>query len=228
MNAARPTLPPRERARVMMTIVNNIARMISLRVPRHVQREELVSAGALGLAEAYTRRGAMSGPDFERFASCRIRGAIIDDLRSRDHVSRGMRRMARALSTAESRARGGESPSNENLARELGVSEDKLPAIRDAQAPCHVDVDPATVADDAMTPEDLVGEKQVLVRVMALTHSLPANQKRAIDGCFLQQRTQKEVAGQLGVSEARVSQMCTQATRTLGALLSEPAEPSAA
>src|SRR6185437_3538338 len=79
-----------------MTLVRQIAASIARRLPSHVDRDELVSLGALGWVEARARFDAARGVPFAGFAAMRIRGAILDGLRATDTLSRDDRKRARA------------------------------------------------------------------------------------------------------------------------------------
>src|SRR5438270_3094244 len=79
-----------------MTLVKQIAASVARRLPSHIDRDELVSLGALGWAEARARFDASRGVPFAGFAAMRIRGAILDGLRACDTLSRGDRKRAKA------------------------------------------------------------------------------------------------------------------------------------
>jgi RNA polymerase sigma factor FliA len=218
-SAVRPTLPPPQRAQVMMAMVQRIARMMMLRLPRHVDVDDLVGAGALGLAEAYTRRGQMSGAEFEGFASFRIRGAILDQLRSWDPLSRKQRRVARAVEAAvavEVQQSGGPAHVEEVAAR-LGVNERTLRGVRDARAraPGRVESSPELARCSGPSPEDAVCDRQLVTRLLGFAAELPEQQKFVILQCYVEDRSQREVAEMLGVTESRVSQIHAKAVRSL-------------
>ena len=82
-------------------LIQHAVNQVSSRYPAHVDRRELWNAGALGLVEAAARYRAESGVPFPRYASTRIRGAIIDSTRQRDWVGRGVRRSTREIRRAE-------------------------------------------------------------------------------------------------------------------------------
>src|SRR5881394_206472 len=88
------------------------------KVPRHVSRDDLVSAGMAGLAQAARSFDPERGITFERYASTRIRGALLDELRDRDWASRSVRAKARKVSSAneELTSRLGRAPSNAEVA----------------------------------------------------------------------------------------------------------------
>src|SRR6478672_10023362 len=83
-----------------LPLVRHVVFQVAVHFPRHVDREELARAGALGLVEAAQRYDEARGVPFERFAAQRIRGAILDAVRSADWAPRSLRTEARILETA--------------------------------------------------------------------------------------------------------------------------------
>ena len=93
-----------------LPLVKHVVFQVAVHFPRHVDREELARAGALGLVEAARRYDESRGVPFERFAAQRIRGAILDAARAADWAPRSVRNLARKLENTEQR-----------LATELGI-----------------------------------------------------------------------------------------------------------
>src|SRR5215211_1716356 len=83
-----------------LPLVRHIVFQVAVHFPRHVDREELARAGALGLVEAARRYDGSRGVPFERFAAQRIRGAILDAVRAADWAPRSVRNLARAVDEA--------------------------------------------------------------------------------------------------------------------------------
>jgi RNA polymerase sigma factor for flagellar operon FliA len=218
-SAVRQTLPPPQRAQVMMAMVQRIARMMILRLPRHVDVDELVGAGGVGLAEAYTRRGQMNAAEFEGFASYRIRGAILDQLRSQDPLSRKQRRVARAIDAAVAVEvqRSGGPAQVEEVATRLGVNERTMRELHDAnaRAPGRVESFPELAPCSSPSPEDVASDRQLVTHLLRLAAQLPEQQKLVMLQCYVEDRSQKEVAAMLGVTESRVSQIHAKAVRSL-------------
>src|SRR6476661_8534901 len=102
-----------------LALVQYVTSEIAHRVPSHVNRGDLVSAGMLGLAQAARSFDPDRGIAFDRFASTRIRGALLDELRGRDWASRSVRSRARGLHAAQEELtnRLGRSPKPEEVAR---------------------------------------------------------------------------------------------------------------
>src|SRR5438477_12711549 len=108
-----------------LALVQYVTSEIAHRVPSHVNRGDLVSAGMLGLAQAARSFDPERGIAFDRFASTRIRGALLDELRGRDWASRSVRARARGMQQATDQLtnRLGRPPTAEEIAEAL-----KLPA----------------------------------------------------------------------------------------------------
>jgi RNA polymerase sigma factor for flagellar operon FliA len=188
------------------------------RVPATVVREDLVSAGHLALVLASRSYDPETGVPFARYAALRIRGALIDELRSMDWASRGARHRAREMSAASDRltAALGRTPSREELAKELGTDvaavdqarQDAERRVLSMDATVHPVAD--LVRDEAPGPEEnvLIGERLRYLR--AAVETLPDRLRSVIEGLFLQDRTVAELADELGVTQSRISQLRTE------------------
>src|SRR5690242_4038098 len=99
-------------------LVHHVARQLARRLSTEAQLDDLVSAGSLGLIQAAEQFDPRRGLTFSTYAVPRIRGAILDELRRVDHVSRGVRRRARGVSTAREALRSelGRDPTDSELA----------------------------------------------------------------------------------------------------------------
>src|SRR5260221_2815845 len=106
--------------------IEKVARRLARRLPAHVEIDDLISSGVIGLMEAAERFDPNRVDRFEAFAEFRIRGAMLDDLRSRDTLSRDMRRLSNDLRDAPRRLQSqlGRTPDHEHIAKRLGVSFD--------------------------------------------------------------------------------------------------------
>ena len=189
------------------------------RVPPSVSRDDLASAGSLALVLAARAYDPDSGVPFARYAALRIKGAILDELRSMDWASRGARRRAREYATASEQLHAtlGRPPSREELAAALGtdvagVDEARLDAERrvlrlDAPGSVLADV----VPDPSATPEDEVLGAERRHWLRAAVHTLPDRLRAVIVGLYLEDRSIADLAAELGVTESRISQLRTEA-----------------
>jgi RNA polymerase sigma factor for flagellar operon FliA len=215
-----------------LPLVNHIVFQVAVHFPRHVDRDELVRAGALGLVEAARRYDETKGVPFQRFAAQRIRGAIIDAVRAADWAPRSVRSLARKLDSVEQRlaTRLGRVPSLGEMADELGMTRPELNRLQDRLFRSVVLAFDHLVADspdEELTLVDVLADTSVVEPSAELEQRelhaylrdaialLPERQRLVIVGYFLQERTSQDLARFLGVTESRVSQMRTEALESL-------------
>src|SRR6478609_8528673 len=215
-----------------LPLVKHIVFQVAVHFPRHVEREELARAGALGLVEAARRYDGDKGVPFQRFAAQRIRGAIIDAVRAADWAPRSVRSLARRLDMVEQRlaTRLGRVPNMSEMAEELDMSMAELNRLQDRLFRSVIlafDHLVADTTDEELTLVDVLADQSVVEPSAELEqrelHSylrdavalLPERQRLVIVGYFLQERTSQDLARFLGVTESRVSQMRTEALEAL-------------
>ena len=118
----------REYAAKFFPYIEKVARRLARRLPAHVEIDDLISSGVIGLMEAADRFDPKRVDRFEAFAEFRIRGAMLDDLRSRDTLSRDMRRLSNELreATRKLESQLGRAPDQAELAEQLGLDVDEL------------------------------------------------------------------------------------------------------
>ena len=215
-----------ELVQVGLPLVQYAVSDLAGRVPGHIRRDDLISAGMLGLAQAARSWDPTRGVTFERYARTRIGGALLDELRDRDWASRSVRSNARRLQAAadDLTARLGHPPDGAELGRAMGLTVDEVAKLQD-------DVHRATVLhfDTAMT--DLDGERGVVTDGDAtldhLLHreltaylrdavrALPERLRKVVVEYFFEERQMQDIAAELGVTESRVSQMRGEAVALL-------------
>src|SRR2546429_1763669 len=158
---ASPTLTDRELddlVRTHLPLVGHLVRELLSRIPAHVSRDDLVSAGMAALAAAAKGFDPQRGTPFSGFATARIRGALLDELRGLDWASRSVRSRARRVEGAQQQltATLGRTPTQQELAESLGVAVDELKSVDE-------DVQRAVVLSlqgfAAGTADDLVRER---------------------------------------------------------------------
>jgi RNA polymerase sigma factor for flagellar operon FliA len=134
-NMSMNELPTDLNARIEanLPLVKHVVFQVAVHFPRHVDREELARAGALGLVEAARRYDSSRGVPFERFAAQRIRGAILDSVRAADWAPRSVRLLARRLEATEQQLATelGRVPNLDEMARSLGVTRQELARLQD-------------------------------------------------------------------------------------------------
>lgn len=211
-----------------LPLVKHIVFQVAVHFPRHVEREELARAGALGLVEAARRYDEARGVPFERFAAQRIRGAILDAVRAADWAPRSVRVLARKLETVEQRlaTRLGRVPTLDEMAEALDLSRAELTRLQDRMFRSVVlalEHEVGDVAEEDLTLVDVLTDQRTVEPCQELEtrelHSylrdaislLPERHRLVVVGYFLDGRSSQELARFLGVTESRVSQLRSEA-----------------
>lgn len=214
-----------------LPLVRHVVFQVAVHFPRHVDREELATAGALGLVEAARRYDTARGVPFDRFAAQRIRGAILDAVRAADWAPRSVRTLARKLEQVEQQlaTKLGRVPNAHEKAEALGMEADELRRLQDRMFRSVVLALEYEVADD--------DEELTLVDVLADDHNrepseelehrelhsylrdavglLPERHRLVIVGYFLEGKKSQDLAQLLGVTESRISQLRSEALAML-------------
>jgi RNA polymerase sigma factor for flagellar operon FliA len=217
-------------------VVSHIVRETMGRVPSHVSRDDLTSAGLAALVQASKSFDADRGVPFARYAATRVRGAILDELRGIDWASRSVRRRARDLDATRAQLSSilGRTPTVQEVADAVGMTlaeiaqndEDiaraQVLSLQGAQDASLDDVLPAS----GPTPEQLVEHRERLTYLVEAVAELPDRLRIVISDYFLQERPMAEIAAELGVTESRVSQMRAEALVLLRDALNHALDPS--
>ncbi len=212
-----------------------IAARIHERLPASVQLEDLVSAGVLGLLEAYQSFDKTRNAQFKTFARFRIRGAILDSLRTLDWGSRGMRRKAREIAETKVKLESalGRVPTREEIAYEMRISLEELDTAMTQIDSLNVVGQRTAAVGDTGDLQDLIesspshepnpfdlclrGEqKQQLTRAVA---GLSEREQLILSLYYKEELTMKEVAEVIGVALSRVSQLHNAAITKLRAAM---------
>ena len=225
-----------ELARAHLPLVNYMVSEIASRVPRHVCRDDLASAGMVGLAQAARSFDPSRGISFQCFASARIRGALLDELRSRDWASRSVRAKARDVARTTDRLTStlGRQPSPAEVARAMGYTEDELDAINanvyramlvnfDA-LPIDGNGEDVLLADQSGPDEDILDNEKRAYLVAAVDH-LSERLRRVVIGYFFEELSMQTLAEELGVTDSRISQMRSEALALLKAAINTQLDP---
>jgi RNA polymerase sigma factor for flagellar operon FliA len=221
---ASRSLTPAERNKLALEhrkLVFSIARRIHARLPRHIDLDDLVHEGTIGLIEAIDRYDEHRSVPLNLFARQRITGSILDMLRNLDWVPRTVRRRADLLDEAREDLRRnlGRAPTPDEVAAALGMNQEQFdPLVRHAEirkvasldAPAGPEsttplIDTLAGADDAA--DDGVEQDQLRAAVQEAVDRLPEKERLAVQGYYLDQRPLSDIGRELGVSESRVSQL---------------------
>jgi RNA polymerase sigma factor for flagellar operon FliA len=223
--APRPTRE--ELIAVGLPIVRRVAFRLARRLPPNVDVGDLIGAGSEGMLKAIDAWDASRAPSFEAYLDARVRGAILDELRASDVMTRhGRRRLsetARAVRKLEQRL--GRSPEEDEIAAELGLSlEDYQKLAEDlARGPAlgRLGEDPDGLRAGTPGPvDDVLGTEQRR-RLLAALGKLPVRQQQVLALYYQEECTQLEIGKILGVTESRVCQILGDATVRLRALMEE-------
>jgi RNA polymerase sigma factor FliA len=208
-----------------MALVGHMVREMLFKVPAHVHRDDLASAGYAALVTAAQGFDPQRGIPFGRFAAMRVRGALLDELRSMDWATRSVRARARRADTArqELTAKLGRTPTNEELAELLGVGVSEVAGVDDdvqRAAVLSLQGFAAGTAEDMVTdvslnPEEMLVHRERIGYLHDAVSVLPERLRFVVEASFLQERPLSEVAAELGVTESRVSQLRTEALALL-------------
>ena len=220
-------------------LVKYVAGRMSSGLPAHVDEADLISYGLGGLIFAIERFDLSREIKFETYAITRIRGAIIDELRSLDWVPRSVRARAREIERVNMKleARLQRAPTDEEMANELKVSlEEFHEALLQISNSTIVALDELwnvsdssgdqvslldTIPDHgAPDPEAVVDQGELRDRIADAIAALPEREKLVIALYYYENLTLREIGEVLGVTESRVSQLHTKAVLRLRSKLS--------
>jgi RNA polymerase sigma factor for flagellar operon FliA len=221
-----------------LALVQYVVSEIVHRIPNHVSRSDLVSAGMLGLAQAARTFDPDRGIAFDRFASTRIRGALLDELRGRDWASRSVRSRARGLQAAtdELTNRFGRAPSAEETARELGVPLGEVnKLVDDVHRATVLNYDSLIADGDAESflpttgagPEETILDRERKAYLMDAIAALPDRLRHVVSAYFFEERSMQSIADELGVTESRISQLRSEALALLRDGINAQLDPDA-
>jgi len=233
---------PQERQRVLeqyLPLVKNVAGRMAMGFPKSVELSDLVNTGVIGLIEAMSNFDPDRGVKFETYAVPRIRGAILDELRSLDWVPRSTRAKSREIDKATARLENelGRTPSQRELAKTLKMSPSELfSAVDDVSSATMLSLDELIYKeeDNRQVPrvetledvgnESVLGdlEKQELKAYLVQAISGLSEQERLVVALYYyEELTLKEIGEVMQISESRVSQIHTKAVLKLRGMIKE-------
>lgn len=218
-------------------LVRRLAHHMIAKLPPSVEIDDLIQVGMIGLTEALARYQADQGVQFETFAMQRIRGAMIDELREGDWVSRGSRKSQKEIERAVHRLehRLGRSPSESEIAAELGMPladyQQLLSRVRGTQLVYLEDIAVSGDSEDSfldrhagdeeIDPLNIVQNQRMRSALVAAIQSLPEREQYIMGMYYEHDMNLKEIAAVLGVTESRVCQLHSQAVARLRAKMRE-------
>jgi RNA polymerase sigma factor for flagellar operon FliA len=240
---AEEMTPEQERLMIEhLPTVRYLARRIHERLPQHVEIDDLVSAGVLGLIDAFRKFDPEKKVQFRSYAQFRIRGAILDSLRTLDWSPRDLRRKGRAIEEAirALTARTGRVPSEPEIAVELGIElgeyQQLLGELKGLEiGTLHVerseDSGEEELAYIPSKPEEdplfCCLKSEMRTRLASAVDQLPERERLVMTLYYYEEMTMKEIGLTLGVVESRVSQIHASAVLHLRSLLAASQETPA-
>jgi RNA polymerase sigma factor for flagellar operon FliA len=221
-------------------MVKFVAGRLGAGLPSHVEDADLISYGLVGLIGAIERFEPERGIKFETFAMTRIRGAIIDELRSLDWVPRSVRSRAREIETAQAKLEHElqRAPTEAELASKLNLTEEELQSalLEIANSSVYALDELWTVSDssgdqvslldtiaddDAADPQEALASTEVKDLLTEAIGGLPEREQLVVALYYYENLTLREIGEVLGVTESRVSQLHTKAVMRLKSSLQQ-------
>jgi RNA polymerase sigma factor for flagellar operon FliA len=206
-------------------MVKYVANRIALRLPPHIEVEDLISVGVLGLMDAIKKYDPSRGAKFKTYAEFRVRGAILDELRSMDWVPRSIRQKASRIDAVAQKlqAKFGRPPEDEEVAKELGVSLDQFfDTLNETRSMPVLSLDDLNIVKETGGQQSLLdclagkvdADPQVQFRLNELKEviaktidTLPEKERLVISLYYYKELTMSEIGAVLNVTESRVSQI---------------------
>ncbi len=224
----KPTQELREQLIIEYSqLVKLVAGRLSMYLGYNVEYDDLVSYGIFGLIDAIDKFDMAKNVKFETYASLRIRGAILDQIRKMDWIPRTVRQRQRKIDDAikQVEMQTGKNATDEEIAKQLGVSEDELLSWQSQLKVTNVvslnefdeqgnSPEPAMDArfnSHFAQPEDVMEEQELKQTLIASLELLTEKERRVIELYYYEDMTLKEISKILDVSESRVSQLHTKA-----------------
>ncbi len=219
---------PQALAIEMIPVIRRIAARLAKRLPSHICLEDLVSAGHLGLISAYSRFDPSLCGDFRAYAELRIRGAMIDDLRAADPLSRDLRAHANRVKAAQRTLESclGREATEAELAAEMGLS---LPVYQNLTAKAAigltVSLDEPTGGGgpfqlgslDSVPADEQVHLKQSKHQANQAIEALPPRLQQIVTLYYREEWTLRDIGDHLGVTESRICQLQAEALERMRA-----------
>ncbi len=212
-------------------LVRRLAHQMLARLPANISLDDLIQVGMIGLNDALSRFDVGQGVQFETFATQRIRGAMLDELRGGDWMSRADRRQQRLIDTTVHKLEQklGRAPSEAEIAQAMGMSladyQTSLGKVCGTQLVYLEDMsgddgdedylDRHVAEDESASPMALLQDRRMREALVEAITQLPEREQHVMSMYYEHDMNLKEIAAVLGVTESRVSQLHSQSIARL-------------
>lgn len=214
-----------------LPLVKRIAYHMMARLPASVEVDDLIQVGLIGLMDAVSRFDGTQGAQFESYATQRIRGSMLDDLRDADWLPRHIRQKSRQIESAINRLaqRKGRAPTEQEISTEMGIAladyQSMLGDVKGNQLLYYEDFSDEEssdfleryLVDDASDPLSLLEDEGFRKGLIGAIDDLPERERDLMGMYYEQDMNLKEIGAVMGVSESRICQLHSQAVARLRA-----------
>jgi RNA polymerase sigma factor for flagellar operon FliA len=230
MYTAKGRLDPGSLLKQYSPLVRRLAHQLIAKLPANVEIDDLIQVGMIGLNDALARFDPSQGVQFETFATQRIRGAMLDELRGSDWMSRGDRKHQRMIETAVHKLEQklGRAPSETEIATEMGLKlteyQELLGKVRGTQLVYLEDMSgddgdedflDRHMVDTDSNPLGRLSDRKMREALVAAIENLPQREQYVMSMYYEHDMNLKEIAAVLGVTESRVCQLHSQSIARL-------------
>lgn len=205
-------------AEYYLPLVKVVAGRLAVSLPSHVDKEDLFSSGFFGLMEAIDRYDSSRKNKFETYAGVRVRGAMLDYLRSKDWIPVTLRQKIRRYEKAvyELETELGRSAKDEEIAERLGISVGELPEIEmqlnaATVVPLEEYIRTGDMESMELGPSDSMELKELQDTLANAIDRLPEKERLVVSLYYYEELTLKEISLIMHLTEARISQLHTKA-----------------
>ena len=214
-------------------MIKYVANRIAMRLPPHIEVDDLISVGVLGLMDAISKYDSSRGAKFKTYAEFRVRGAILDELRAMDWVPRSIRQKASNVDKVVQKlqAKLSRSPEDEEVAEEMGISLDQFhDTLNETKSIPIFSLEDLGIAKESGEQQSLLdclagkadADPQTQIRLIELKEiiakaidALPEKERLMVSLYYYEELTMKEIGAVLEITESRVSQIHSKAVYRL-------------
>jgi len=214
-------------------MIKYVANRIAMRLPPHIEVDDLISVGVLGLMDAISKYDSSRGAKFKTYAEFRVRGAILDELRSMDWVPRSIRQKASQVDKVvlNLQAKLRRAPEDEEVAKEMGLSLEQFhDTLNETKSIPVFSLEDLGISKESADQQSLLdclagkadADPQTQIRLIELKEiiakaidALPEKERLMVSLYYYEELTMKEIGAVLDITESRVSQIHSKAVYRL-------------